>query len=247
MLNKNLGYLCVACLEFFAAGSYANDTNRNPASIEKVIQLIDAKLAALDIQSSNTVGQQTQGGVVVWLDQSKRAGIVAALEDDPDFIDANKYFPAPQRLGAYSEYGMGGGYQNTVATLAVAGVNDFGSSYGAGRAALFVTNAAGESTTANCTVGVTSGSNACLGGWHVPNVGEFLAMFVALCNTSYALTTGSMKYWTSTSDASQPDNVFAVNVPSNHNCDVSNLTITSEAPNQEASTGFVIRYIRGFG
>lgn len=163
------------------------------------------------------------------------------------FDDRAQYFPQPVKLGAYSEHGMGGGYQNTVATLGVGGATGVGPHYLVSEAVQYVANTAGEVGTSNCDSGVTSGHRACLGGWYVPNLAEFYTMFNALCGTTYELTSGTVKYWTSTYAEVNNGSVIAVNIPTDHHCNIANLVTTEQDPTQALSDGFTVRYIRQFG
>lgn len=96
--------------------------------------------------------------------------------------------------------------------------------------------------------GATSGPRSCLGGWYVPNAGEFEAMFHALCGTGYELPTDT-KYWTSTfqqeAGLSPVAAYFAVTLPAD--CATGDLTYERTSSAEPANNGYAIRYIRQFG
>jgi len=224
-------------------------TNNNPASIQTAIDILNERADKLGVQPVIRLGQQSEGGVVIWVNQSSRSGIVAALQNDADFEANNMvFFPVnTAHFGSYSQDALGGGYQNTLQFAPLAGnesmklTDDFAGK----QALLYVTNESGEVGTANCDEGVSYGTRSCLGGWYIPNVNEFKTMFNTLCGSGYELPS-NRTYWTSSYPLSNNQRIYAINVPTNHSCDVSNLTISEEDPTKTASHGYAIRYIRQF-
>gem|GEM_PF-1307069 len=264
MSNPKFTLLLLASLGFSTV-IYANN---NPATKLEVEELISAKIRELNIPSAVTVGEQTQGGIAIWVDGSGRSGTVAALENDVAFTGDVTLLPYNDtgtdpnddnfnsRTSAYASAPMGSGYINTTSALYRGGYNDTreftpptGPDFGAGLAVQYMTNMAGEVGSENCTEGVPSGPSSCLGGWYIPNVGEFEVMFHALCGTTYALPTGT-KYWTSTmqQDGNIPElkaGYFAATLPAD--CETGSISYTRTSSNLPASDGYAIRYIRQFG
>lgn len=189
-----------------------------------------------------TVGQVAQGGVVVYVDETGKHGLVAALEDlaPPSSTTFYPYFnpsiygstqsASNMFLASFPFEGIGNGYANTINALALASslasqmpvtepgtTPDFSNSAGyvPAQAANYNVTYDGEGCTRTAT-----NEDACLGNWYVPDMNEMAIVYNALCTpgTPYQVTT-TQRYWTSTQPANQPGNMNVTSA--NGSCPVS--------------------------
>lgn len=240
MHQTKLRYVCLAIL----ACSTLCHADRNPATIQLAQKIINQRAEALGVQPPIRLRQQLEGGAVIWFDNATRSGIVAALQNDADFEANNMvFFPSNSaNFGSYSQEALGGGYQNTLQYAPLAGFLQLDPPFAGSQALLYVTNEAGQAGPDQCEAGVTSGPLSCLGGWHIPNLLEFKTMFKALCDSAYELPSNKT-YWTSSYPLDNSLTMYAVNIPEDNQCDVSQLTVTATDP---TTTGYSIRYLRQF-
>lgn len=96
MLNPWMKGLLIVMLSF---SSIAFANNLNPLTAKALNELLNAKIEELEIPPAITVGQQKEGGIVIWGGGSGRSGIVAALENDPLFTGSISYFPYDEAGG----------------------------------------------------------------------------------------------------------------------------------------------------
>jgi len=234
--------------------SEAGYTNENsPVSVKKINQLITQHFEVLDIPPAVSVGQQKEGGIVVWLGSSKRSGIVAALQNYTS-ESSRLVIDGRNLLYSYSASGMGGGFQNDAIITAAQGTIGSGPYVLINYANAYSTTPEGEDITPpiNNKNDITC-SETCLGGWYIPNLGEFKVMFKSLCETPYALDSGEFEgnkiyYWTSTQSLTGQGLIKVVHIPANHNCDISQLEVSDIEQDYTLPTGTSrARFVRQFG
>jgi len=251
MHSKKIHYFCLAALQFLTLSSHA--ANLNPITVGQVQEIVD-EVAERKIQTfqkalTYTVGQLALGGIVIYVDETGQHGIVAALAEDSRGVTA-AYVPIKNALlAAFSKFGMGGGFQNTIQALALASSTGITSStFVAAYAARFTTNSAGVETGNSClSFGETQDPSNCLAEWYIPNLGELLTMNNVLCGTSYALKRG-IQYLSSASPFGNTNMLIAVNTPSEAvACQLGVSSSTTEvATNTARSSTVDVRYARQF-
>jgi len=228
----------------------------NPASRPYVDEEVDKTTASLkqyvrDYIASTityTIGDNVQGGVVFWVDETGEHGLVAALADvenpllSPALTDA---FTPPAGGGS------GSGYINTAIIMSV--VSTLGISLDgqpvqqytsvARDASRLITNNTGQPNIAACDGrGTPSVDEACYNGWYVPSQGEMQLMIAGLCNIdaskilAYTALRTDIDYWTSNINYSGGDAVAIsytqTGTQPNASCSgsVSNIDITLSRP-----------------
>lgn len=256
MSKRVLNHLYVVGLLSTALTSFANT---NPASIDKVniiasniaTDIVERRIASYAESVTYKVGQLAQGGVVVYVDESGQHGIVAALTEDIRGVTAPYIVSANARLQAYSKFGMGGGFQNTIQALAISGsANITSAGYVAAFAARYTTNYAGENTGNSCITfdpDNFADPNNCLAEWYVPNLGELIVMNNVLCGTPYALRR-DITYLTSASPFGNTNMLLALKTPREfENCQLDTVAAATEvATNTSRSATVDVRYARQF-
>ncbi len=155
------------------------------------------------------VGDNAQGGVVFWVDETGQHGLVAALQDvsGPIFSPALSLAFTPPSSG-----GKGAGYLNTANILSVLlnlQVSRSGSpvtSYTsvATDVAGMITNFTGQGNTSECSGLSTPSINAaCYDSWYIGSREEVQSMVAGLCNVDsdtipdYSPLVEGANYWTS--------------------------------------------------
>lgn len=205
----------------FATESMAAD--RNPASIDAVQKLIAAAVPTY------TVGQQAQGGVIIYLDSTNQHGLAISLNNNSSAVAFSAL------VSGSSDYvdvtgqsnGIGGGALNTAAIQgALAGYQaSQGISGGAtGYAGWFATLTRTYENGSPCpTDDATVPTQTCLGDWYLPSVNELQVVAnnngtnnYALINNAIGAAGGTLlststTYWSSTTDRqASGDEAFAV-------------------------------------
>ncbi len=181
----------------------------NPASIDYVDNAVlsAAPIAGngllktgneLSLTPYYQIGDLAQDGIVFFLDNTGRHGLVAALTDSIN--SPLPWWPvsgggvtvgSPVLTGGY-QYGLGNGYVSTILTLAaVARQTTAGLPVFAAEDALAVSASTDEPTCDN---------KSCVGGWYLPNQTEIALAIQNLCGitaTGFVPFQANTTYWTS--------------------------------------------------
>lgn len=232
----------------------------NPASRNFVLaEVAKLKQYVRDYVASTVtykIGDNAQGGVVFWVDETGQHGLVAALEDISGPI------LNPQLTSAFTSPALGGsgsGYMNTAVIMSVVstlGTTPVGGSEPttytsvASDVSDLITNYTGQDNYSDCNGDLTPSANAaCYNGWYVPSRGEMQLMVAGLCNVDastipdYTALLTQQNYWTSNVNYS---NATALVVAYTQTGTIPNASCTGTTTTVGVTTTNPVRPVRQF-
>lgn len=182
-----------------------NYNDRNPASVGFVYRLFDS----IEQEFTLSIGDLYQGGIVIYLDDTRRHGLAISLVEQGDTYNAEG---TPYSYGT----GVGAGAINTANLLA----SDNASSNPGAAAAVANTVAVQANGTSSCeATSANPPADSCFGGWYLGSVYELQLIsfnfdIINAAIRAYGGTeiTAARNYWSSTYNVSQGNEAYTVDL-----------------------------------
>lgn len=174
-----------------ASTDYVNrQINAATSSLQNQINASANKINETTKSLTHRIGENYQGGIVFWVDESGQHGLIAAKLDASEGVQWSTSDYSDELINAVGN-GIGAGYSNTQLSIAEQTFETQNGKFAALVAASLSVAKDGE------TICEVSSNAECYGGWYLPSIYELNLMFTNLQSQGLG-NCAAENYWSST-------------------------------------------------